>query len=265
MRIFDTHSHYFDDKFLPEPDRDALLRSILTETPVKRILHCATDLETSRVCIDLASRFEGTYAAVGMHPCDCRDVTLTDAAMAELENLLDSPKVVAIGEIGHDFHWTPYDVEHQRAWFEAQMTLAKEHDLPVIVHDREAHGAVMDVIRRYPGVRGIMHSYSGSAEMVPELVKRGWYISFSGVVTYKNASKTLDALRAVPQDRLLLETDCPYLTPVPHRGKRNDSSLLPFTLTAMATARAEDENLLAKALWNNACAVFGLDADEITR
>ena len=258
MILFDTHSHYFDEKFLPETDRDALLTSILTESPVRYILHAGTSIETSRACIALAENFDRTVAAVGMHPEDCRDIPLTDEAIGQIEAMLDHPRVVAIGEIGHDFHWEPYDQAHQAKWFAAQMELAKAHNLPVILHDREAHGAIVDMIRQFPTVCGVLHSYSGSAEMIPELVKRGWYFSFSGVITFKNAAKVLDALRAVPADRLLLETDCPYLTPVPHRGKRNSSEYLIHTATAAATVRGEDLEALCARTTENAFTLFGM-------
>ncbi len=259
MRLFDTHSHYFDEKFLPSEARDALLTEILNTTPVKRILHAGTNLETSRACLALAAQFESTYAAVGMHPEDCAGIPCTDASIAEIEALLLSPHARAIGEIGYDFYWEPYDRAHQEAWFASQMALARDKDVPVIIHDREAHGAVVDMIRQFPTVRGVLHSYSGSAEMIPELIKRGWYISFSGVITFKNASKVLQALRAVPRERLLIETDCPYLTPHPFRGKRNSSAYLVHTLRAAALARGEDEEALAEALWENACRFFSLD------
>ncbi len=256
--LFDTHSHYFDEKFLPEAERDALLKEVLSASTVKEILHAATNPENSLVCIALAKKFPGTVASVGMHPGDCRDVPFSDAIISELEAMLKEPKVRAIGEIGMDFHWEPYDREHQRKWFSAQMSLAAQTGYPVIIHDREAHGAVLDVIRQYPTVHGVLHSYSSSAEMIPELVKRGWYFSFSGVITYKNANKLLEAVAAVPPERILVETDCPYLTPVPYRGKRNSSLYLEYTARRAAEVRGEDFDAFCERTTENAHRLFGI-------
>lgn len=256
MSLFDTHSHYFDEKFLPEAERDALLHEILTNSPVKEILHAGTSPENSRTCVELAKRFPNTYAAVGMHPGDCRDVPYTDGAIAALEALLKEPETVAVGEIGFDFHWQPYDRDHQARWFEAQMVLARETGMPVVIHDREAHGATLDVIRAFPSVTGVLHCYSGSAEMVPELIKRGWYFSFAGVITYKNAAKTVDALRAVPNERLVIETDCPYLAPVPFRHKRNCSLYLEQTARVAAELRGCDYDEFCAMTTQNAHRLF---------
>ena len=258
MTLFDTHSHYFDEKFLPASERDALIGQILRESDVKRILHAGTNPATSRACLELAHRFDGCVAAVGMHPEDCRDVPCTDEALSELDGLLRDPLCVAIGEIGYDFHYEPYDRDHQARWFASQMTLAAERSLPVILHDRDAHGAILDMIRQHPSVIGVLHSYSGSAEMIPELARRGWYFSFSGVITFKNAAKAPEALRSVPPDRLLLETDCPYLTPVPHRGKRNSSLYLEHTVRAAAAILGTDYEELGQRATNNALRLFGL-------
>lgn len=254
--LFDTHSHYFDEQFLPAAERDALLTEILSRSPVKEILHAGTNQATSLSCIDLAKRFPGTLAAVGMHPEDCRDIPYSDRILAEFEEMLKEKEVVALGEIGFDFHWEPYDRDHQARWFAAQMALARDTGCPVVIHDRDAHGAVTDMIRQFPGVIGVLHSYSGSAEMIPELVRRGWYFSFSGVITFKNASKVLDALRAVPNDRLLIETDCPYLSPVPFRGKRNSSLYLEHTARRAAEVRGEDYDALCAMTTENAHRLF---------
>lgn len=254
MHLFDTHSHYFDDQFLPSPD--ALLTEILTESPVREILHAATSPENAKTCLALARKFPGTYAAVGMHPSDCRDVPFSDAIIADLAEMLQEKEAVAIGEIGLDFHFEPYDREHQLRFLEAQMVLARETGYPVIIHDRDAHGAIMDVIRSFPSVTGVLHSYSGSAEMIPELIKRGWYLSFSGVITFKNASRAPEALRAVPAERILIETDCPYLAPVPFRGKRNSSLYLPETAKRAAEIRGEDYEEFCMQTTENAHRLF---------
>ena len=170
------------------------------------------------------------YCAIGIHPEDCQHLERNpDAVLAELYAQLSNPairqrdKIVAIGEIGYDYYWQPVNKELQREYFSRQLDMARELDLPVIIHDREAHGDTLAMIKQYPGVRGVFHSYSGSDEMAKELLKMGWYLSFGGPVTFKNAEKVRRAASVVPLDRLLLETDCPYLSPHPYRGQINHS------------------------------------------
>ena len=236
--LFDTHAHYFDEKF--EEDREAAIEAVFRFSPVRYVLNAGTNPLTNQACIRLAERYDGMYAAVGMHPEDCRTYFDFDAVLDGIRRLLAHPKAIAIGEIGLDYHWEPRDESHQKNWFRMQMELAGQTGYPVIIHDRDAHGDTMEMIREFPEVTGVLHSFSGSAEMVKELVKRGYYISFSGVITFKNASKILDAVRAVPDDRILVETDCPYLAPHPMRGKRNDSSLLVYTAQKAAEIRGVD-------------------------
>lgn len=238
MKLFDTHTHYDDDRFDPA-ERDALLTSLL-ENEVDYILGAAVNGETSRFTVETASRFDKYYAAVGIHPGNCGEYSDIPAALSEIEALAKMPKVVAIGEIGYDFYWENNpSPEVQRAFFEGQMEIARRLRLPVIIHDREAHGATMEVIMKYPDVIGVLHSYSGSIEMARELVKRGWYISFSGVITYKNATRLAEVVPTIPDDRILVETDCPYLSPVPMRGKRNDSGNVKYTAAKAAELRGE--------------------------
>ena len=217
--LFDTHAHYDSRKF--DADRDQVL-SALPGQGVELVVNPGCDLESSRKAVGLAERYPFLYAAVGVHPEDCAD--WTDGDVEELRALAARPKVVAIGEIGLDYYWPENPPrELQKQVFRAQLVLARELDLPVIVHDREAHGDCMDMVREFPGVRGVFHCFSGSAEMAGELVRLGWMISFTGVLTYKNARKAVEAARAVPLDRLMIETDSPYMAPVPHRGERNHS------------------------------------------
>ena len=243
MQIFDSHAHYFDARFDGEYEggADALLQAI-TPNPVSHILNVGTDIRTSRLAIEQAERYEGMFAAVGIHPGDCHYLPSFEIAMEELSELLGTPesrmerKIVALGEIGLDYHFDHYgDIpmsrELQMQYFHAQMQIAQYLELPVIIHDREAHGDCFETVLKYPKVRGVFHSYSGSAEMASELVKRGWYISFSGVVTFKNANRVKEVAASVPKDRLLVETDCPYLAPHPMRGKLNHSGLMRFTAT----------------------------------
>ncbi len=247
MKIFDSHAHYFDKRFdTVEGGAHAILSSIMPD-PVAAVINVGTDCQSSRVAIEQAAAYDGMYAAAGIHPGDCHYVKDYDASLAELEEILGDRaqrkrnKIVALGEIGLDYHWPEYggipmSKERQRYFFHAQMQLARRLGLPVIIHDREAHGDTMDMIREYKNrVIGILHSCSASAEQVKEYVKMGWYISFSGVITFKNAAKTLDSVLATPKDRILVETDCPYLAPVPMRGKTNHSGYMHYTAEKAAS------------------------------
>lgn len=219
MTLFDTHAHYDAAQF--DADRDEVL-SALPGQGVELVVNPGCDLESSRKAIALSERYPFLYAAVGVHPEEC--APWRDQDVDELRSLAAHPRVVAVGEIGLDYYWPENPPrELQKRVFRAQMALARELDLPVIVHDREAHGDSMDMVREFPEVRGVFHCFSGSAEMAQELVKLGWMISFTGVLTYKNARKAVEAAQAVPLDRLMIETDSPYMAPVPHRGKRNHS------------------------------------------
>ena len=246
MGIFDTHAHYFDSRFENELEGGAhtILSQIMPD-PVDCVINVGTNCQSSRRAVRQAADYAGMYAAVGIHPEDCHFITDEHDALCELRELLGDAqsrardKIVAIGEIGLDYHYENYgeismDKEKQARFFEAQMELAREHDLPVIIHDREAHGDCFETVLRYPEVRGVFHSYSGSAEMARELVRRGWYLSFSGTLTFKNANRVREAAMAVPRDRLLIETDAPYLAPHPHRGKLNHSGLLVYSLDTLA-------------------------------
>ena len=246
MRIFDTHAHYFDRRFENEVEggADAILSAIMPE-PVERIVNVGTNCQNSRRAVEQAARYAGMYAAVGIHPEDCHFLPDADAALTELREILGDAesrrrdKIVAVGEIGLDYHWQQYgdipmDKGKQAYFFDAQMELAHELDLPVIIHDREAHGDCFETVLRHPEVRGVFHSYSGSAEMARDLVRRGWNHSFSGTLTFKNAERVRAAAAVVPRDRLLIETDAPYLAPHPHRGKLNHSGLLVHSLEILA-------------------------------
>ncbi len=243
--IFDSHAHYFDRRFEEESGgADKILNEIMPR-PVQNIINVGTNLENSQRAIEQAACYEGMYAAVGIHPEDCHYLDHVELACEQLSELLGTPesrdarKIVALGEIGLDYHYEnygdiPMDKNKQMAFFRAQMEMAQLIELPVIIHDREAHGDCFETVLKYPGVRGVFHSYSGSGEMAKELVRRGWYISFSGTLTFKNANKVREAAQAVPRDRLLIETDAPYLAPHPMRGRLNHSGLLVHTLEALA-------------------------------
>lgn len=235
--MFDTHAHYNDEKFLSAENGQEGIISYVLENGVCNILNASTDLEDSKASIRLAEKYPEIYAAAGIHPHESGRYGDIDKAMAELQELLKHPKVVALGEIGLDFHYNFSEPEDQKKIFEAQLILAKELDLPVIIHDREAHGATMDMLRKVKAEKGIMHSFSGSAEMARELERLGFYISFSGSVTFKNAVNLQEAAKAVSKDRILIETDAPYLAPVPHRGKLNHSALMLHTVEKLAELR----------------------------
>lgn len=219
--LFDTHAHYDDERF--DEDRETLLRA-MPEKGVGLIVNPGCDLPSSRMAVDMAQKYDFLYAAVGIHPENCGD--FAPAMVDELRALIKAPKVVAIGEIGLDYYWEKDPVAHQvqKQALRLQMALAQELDLPVIFHDREAHGDSLAIVREFPQVRGVFHCYSGSLEDAKALVKMGWMLSFTGVITYKNARRALEVLEWLPLDRVMIETDSPYLTPEPFRRERNDSA-----------------------------------------
>ncbi len=220
--IFDTHSHYDDAQF--DADRDTLLRD-LPGRGVIGAVSCGCDLKTTRFNAGLAEKYDYIYFAAGFHPENLEGAELSD--LAEVERFAKQEKCVAIGEIGLDYHWMAASKEVQKEFFAAQCELANRLDMPVIVHDREAHADTLEILKQYKP-KGVLHCFSGSAETAKEIVKMGMYIGLNGVATFKNARKSIEAAKAIPIERLVLETDCPYLAPVPHRGKRNDSSYIPF-------------------------------------
>ena len=271
--FFDSHAHYYDDRFYGEenPEGAEVLLEELFAGEVCGIVNIGTCAKTSALCIEQAKKFEKMYAAVGIHPEDCHFITDPEAALAALSALLENEetrkqnKIVALGEIGLDYHWQSYDngripmnKELQAFFFDEQMKLAERLSLPVIIHDREAHGDCFETVLRYPNVKGVFHSYSGSAEMARELTKRGWYISFSGTVTFTNAARVREAAAAVPRDKLLIETDAPYLAPHPNRGKINHSGYLTFVLDALAQIWNCSPTDAALQTCQNAIAFFDL-------
>lgn len=255
MPYFDTHAHLTDERF--DADRDALLAS-LPALGIARVLDVccdAADWEKTRALLDA---YDFIYGAVGMHPHEAGHTTAADIERVA-EAIRACPKAVGLGEIGLDYHYDFAPREVQRRWFDAQLSLAEALDVPVILHIREAFGDCMDILRAHPnGLRGEMHCFSGSVEIARECLNRGLYIAFGGAITFKNANKLLDAARYVPADRLLLETDCPYMTPVPHRGERNDPGYLPLVAARLAALRETDPETLAAQTLRNGCNLFGL-------
>lgn len=221
--IFDSHAHYDDEDF--DEDREQVLKEVY-ESGVAYIVNAGASMESSRKAVELADKYAFLYAAVGVHPQDAD--TFSSSASDRLKELASHKKVVAIGEIGLDYYYEGPDRELQKEVFEEQVKLALELNLPIIVHDRDAHRDTFDIIKKYSknGLRGVLHCYSGDVELAREYIKMGFYLGFTGVITFKNARKSVDVLKSIPLDRVLIETDCPYLAPVPYRGKRNDSRYL---------------------------------------
>lgn len=257
---FDTHAHYDDKAF--DNDRGTLLLRLNGEG-VKYIIDPGCDLESSQTALALTERFDFVYAAVGFHPEELNKYS--PEAFSRIEKLAEHPKCVAIGEIGLDYYWDASHKAEQKALFRCQIDLAIALDKPVIVHDREAHGDCMDIVRDYPGLRGVFHCYSGSAEMAEELLRRGWYLGFDGPVTYKNARKALEVLELCPLERILVETDSPYLSPAPLRGKRNNSGNLSYVVDKIAQVKGLSHEAVAAATTANGRRLFGLEADGCTR
>ena len=254
MPIFDTHAHYDDSRF--DGDRDAVLAA-LPEAGVELVLDPGCDLPSSRAAAALAERYSHVYAAAGIHPENCAG--FQDADLAALRQLLAQPKVAAIGEIGLDYYWAenpPRDF--QQMVFRKQLALAEELDLPVIVHDREAHGDSLSIIREFPAVTGVFHCFSGSPEMAEELLKRGWYLGFDGPITYKNARRAPEVAAITPLERMVVETDAPYLSPVPVRGRRNDSRYLPHVIAKLAEWKGVTPEEMTRITCENGKQLFRL-------
>lgn len=255
MPIFDTHAHYDSGGF--NADRDAVL-AVLPAAGVGLVVDPGCDVESSRAAVALTERYPHVYAAVGIHPEDCAGCT--DEDFDAVRALCGHEKVVAIGEIGLDYYWAENPSrEFQQQVFRRQLALAEELDLPVIVHDREAHGDSLAIVLEHPRVRGVFHCFSGSPEMAAELLKRGWYLGFDGPITYKNAKRARSVAAITPLDRIVVETDAPYLTPVPFRGKRNDSRYLPYVLEKLAEWKDVTAAEMTDITWRNGLRLFGLE------
>jgi TatD DNase family protein len=251
---FDTHAHYDDERF--DNDRDKLLIN-LNKNGVEYIVNPAIDIKTSKFIINLSKKHNFIYTAVGIHP---HEATTEKDSYIELNNLLKEDKVVAIGEIGLDYHYNFQEKNIQKDCFIKQLRIARESDLPVIIHDREAHGDIMEILHmnEFVGLKGIMHCFSGSKEMARELIKMGFYLSFGGAITFKNAKKSIEVIKEIPNDRILIETDSPYLTPVPNRGKRNDSSMLKYVVQKISEIKEIDVEKVCELTKNNAIKFFNI-------
>ena len=252
--LFDTHAHYDDERF--DGDREALLAG-MPEKNVGLIVNPGCDISSSRTAVALAESFDFVYAAVGIHPENCGD--FEPGMIDQLRQMAKNPRVVAIGEIGLDYYWAENPPrELQQEVLRRQLRLAEELDLPVIIHDRDAHRDTLEIVREFPQVRGVFHCFAGSAEMARELIKMGWMLSFNGAVTFKNAKKAPEVIAAVPLEKLMIETDAPYLTPVPHRGERNDSSYVRLVAEKIAQIKGLTPEEVEKATWENGRRFFGV-------
>lgn len=249
---FDSHAHLDDPRF--DVDRDEIFAALAEQGPVMNV---GCDLASSERSVALAQKYSFVYAAVGSHPDDADHVDgkLLDA----YRRLCAEKKVRAIGEIGLDYHYEDVPRAQQIIAFEQQLELAEALKLPVIVHEREAHGDAMDIVMRHPDVRGVFHCFSGSKEMALWLVERGWYIGFTGVLTFKNARRAIEAAQALPLERILIETDCPYMAPEPYRGRRNDSRFVPLVAAKLAELRGLTPEEAGEITAANAKRLYGIE------
>ena len=252
--LFDTHAHYDDEQF--DPDREELLRS-MPGRGVGLIVNPGCDLPSSRAAIDMARKFDFVYAAVGIHPENCAD--FQPEHIDQLRQLAGEEKVVAIGEIGLDYYWAENPPkELQQEVLRRQMALAEEFSLPVIIHDRDAHADTLSIVQEFPRVRGVFHCFAGSVEMARTLLDMGWMLSFNGAATFKNARKAPEVIAAAPLKHLMIETDAPYLTPVPYRGRRNDSSYVHLVAEKIAELKGLTPKEVEEATWENGRRFFGI-------
>lgn len=253
--IFDTHAHYDDERF--DEDRDSLLKQLHQEG-ISYILNASASPESLGATMELAEKYPFVYAALGIHPHDAEK--MNEDIMNKIRTLSKNDKVVAIGEIGLDYYYDNSPRDIQRYWFERQIELAKELRLPIIIHDRDAHEDTVNILKKtdVKQVGGIFHCFSGSAQMAMEMLKLNLYIAVGGAVTFKNARKTVEVVKAVPLEKLLVETDCPYLSPEPHRGKRNNSGYLVHIIRKIAEIKEISESEVAEITLMNAKKVFGL-------
>lgn len=254
--IFDTHAHYLDEKF--DPDREILLNNLKFKN-VKTVIECSAKLEDSYRIIDLANKYPFIYGAVGIHPE--YSLNLPANWMEDLKSLAKFPKIKAIGEIGLDYHYKEnLSKNAQIELFKSQIELAKSLDLPIIVHDRDAHADTMDLLIKYQP-KAVIHCFSGSIEMANQIINLGMYIGIGGTVTFKNAKSVKAVAQNIPLDRILLETDAPYLAPAPHRGERNDSSLIYLVAETIAELRGESTDKILDISCHNAEVFFNITGD----
>ncbi len=250
--IFDSHAHYTDKAF--NDDRENMLGS-LKESGICGIINCGADIESSVFSVELANKYDFIFAACGIHPEEADEVP--ENYIDTLRSLAKNEKCIAIGEIGLDYYWRQDTKEKQKELFENLILLAKELDLPIIVHDREAHGDTLEILKKHKP-KGVLHCFSGSPETAEEILKLGMYIGLGGALTFKNARKAVEVAEMLPLDRLLLETDCPYMAPVPFRGKRNHSGYIPYIAEKVAEIKGIDTQTVLDATSENSKKLFNI-------
>lgn len=253
FNIYDTHAHIDDSMF--DTDRSEIIEKI-KNSGVSFLNNIAADMESSHASIALAEKHDFIYATVGVHPSNTKD--MTDENIETLKQLTKHKKVVAIGEIGLDYHYDDTDPETQKVWFEKQLDLAKELNMPVVIHDRESKGECIQTLKEKGVSKGVFHCFSGSAETAQEILKMGFYISFTGVLTFKNAKRAVQAVEAIPIDRLFIETDSPYMAPEPFRGTRNNSSMVYRVAEKIAEIKGLSTQEVINITTNNAKKLFGI-------
>lgn len=254
--IFDSHAHYDDKAF--SDDREQLLNS-MQSAGITRIINVCSDMKSIETTPALAKQYDYIYAAIGIHPSDCAE--LNEQKMEIIKNACFDKKVVAVGEIGLDYHWPEPSADIQKVWFERQLLLSKEVNLPVIIHSREAAKDTLDIMKEVHAgsTGGVIHCYSYSKETAREFLNMGYYIGVGGVVTFSNSKKLKEVVEYVPLDRLLLETDCPYMAPVPNRGKRNSSLNLPYVVEAIAMIKGIKTEEVEAQTYQNAERLFHME------
>ena len=251
MMIFETHAHYDDEQF--QSDREALMAS-LSDCGIKRVVNVGASISTTKNSIALAEQYDFIYASIGVHPSDIAE--MNEERFDWLKEQTSHPKVVAVGEIGLDYYWDKEEEiqKQQRYWFKRQIELAKEMSLPIIVHSRDAAADTLQILKEChtDKLQAVIHCYSYSPELAAEFIKMGYYIGIGGVVTFKNAKKLKETVQKIPLERILLETDCPYMSPEPHRGKRNDSRNIPYIVEKIAELKGITTREVEKITWENA-------------
>ncbi|ONI40447.1 hydrolase TatD [Candidatus Epulonipiscium fishelsonii] len=252
-KIFDSHAHYNDDRF--NEDREILLQD-LHNNGVELIMNVGADMKESAECVKLAEKYDYIYASVGVHPHYVEN--MTDKDIVTLEKLAQNKQVKAIGEIGLDYHYDNSPRDLQQKWFKAQLALAKKVNLPVIIHSREASQETFDILKESTIRDGVIHCFSGSSELAKEYVKMGFYIGIGGTLTFKNARKTVEVVEEIPLDKIVIETDCPYLSPMPHRGERNHSLYLTYVIDKIAEIKNMDKITVGDITFENAKQLYRL-------
>ena len=258
--IIDTHTHYDDKSF--DGDRDNLIRN-LKKNNIEIVVNASFNIESTNSTIELTKKYDNVYGMVGVHPSDTKDMSEKD--IEYLRKVCHLPKIAAIGEIGLDYYWDEPDRKLQKKWFEPQLQLSNEEDMPIVIHSRDAAKDTLDIIKQYyrQNTRGIIHCFSYGTEMAREYLNMGFYLGIGGVVTFKNAKKLKEVVAYAPIESIVLETDCPYLTPVPYRGKRNDSRMLSYVVQAIADIKNISASEVIDQTNKNARKVYGVSEIEI--